>query len=413
MDESILLNLEKHTYGGDVMGRLPDQRAVFVPFALAGERVRIRLVEEKRGYARGELVEMIQPARERISPRCPHFGTCGGCHYQHMPYETQLHVKTSILRDQLSRIGQIPDPPIRPIQACPEAWNYRNHVQFHVLPNGKLGFLAPNSKQFVPIHECHLPEFQLNTLWPLVEFEEKTGVDRVSLRLGANENILLLLESRLPEPPGMELEAGISVVHQFEKESLVLAGEGHVRMEIQPAHPVPGRSFVVSASSFFQVNSRMAEALVEHVLVALPEKIDTLLDVYCGVGLFSAFLAGRVDRLIAIETSPSACDDFVKNLDDFDNVELYEAPAELVLPALKVKPDVILVDPPRAGLETATLQAILAMQPKNLVYISCDPSTMARDARRLLTEGYQLQQVTPFDLFPQTFHIESVSIFTG
>lgn len=412
MEEPIRLKLDKHTYGGDAMGKLPDKRAVFVPFALPGESVLIRLVEEKRGYARGELLEIIQPAQERIAARCPHFGQCGGCHYQHLPYASQLQVKTNLLRDQLSRIGQITDPPVQPMQACPDPWNYRNHVQFHVLPDGKLGFLAPNSKRIIPIHECHLPEPQLNSLWPLLEFEAETGVERVSLRKGAEEEILLLLEGRMPEPPGLELEAGISVVHQYEGESLVLAGEGHLRMDIQPDSSIPSCSFQVSAGSFFQVNTRMAEALVDHVMANLPDKIETLLDVYCGVGLFSAFLAPHVNRLIGIEASASACEDFVLNLDEFDNVELYEAPAENVLPGLQVKPDIILVDPPRAGLENAAMQAILAMQPKTLIYISCDPSTLARDARRLLNGGYQLQQVTPFDLFPQTFHIESISVFT-
>ena len=411
MDESIILTLEKPTYGGDAMGKLPDQRAVFVPFGLPGERVRIRLLEEKRGYARGELLEIIEPSAERIVARCPHFGTCGGCHYQHLPYAAQLHIKTGILRDQLTRIGQIPEPPIQPMQACPDPWNYRNHVQFHVQPDGRLGFLAPNSSRIIPVHECHLPEAPLNSLWPLLEFEAETGVERVSLRLGSEEEILMMLESRVPEPPGLELEAGISVVHLYEGESLVLAGEGNLFMDIHPDRPNPDRRFQVSANSFFQVNTPMAEALVKHVLANLPEKVETALDVYCGVGLFSAFLAPRVRRLIAIEASPSACEDFVANLDEFDNVELYEAPAGQVLPSLQVTPDIIIVDPPRAGLEQKALQAILAMQPGSIIYISCDPSTLARDARRLLNGGYQLQQVTPFDLFPQTFHIESVSIF--
>ncbi|OGN74345.1 MAG: hypothetical protein A2X25_05495 [Chloroflexi bacterium GWB2_49_20] len=411
-DGSILVSLDKFTYGGDAMGRLPDARAVFVPFALPGEHVRIRLLEEKQGYARAELLEVIQTSPERIPARCPHFGVCGGCHYQHMPYTSQLEVKTSILRDQLTRIGQIPNPPIQPIQSCPNPWNYRNHVQFHLQPDGHLGFLSPNSRRIVPVSECHLPEAPLNALWPQLELEAETGIERLSLRLGANEDILLLLESRQPEIPGLELQAGISVVHLFEGESLVLAGDDHIRVEIQPTSLSQNRSFHVSAGSFFQVNTRMAEELVDHLLANLPDNLDTLLDVYCGAGLFSAFLAPHVRRLIGIEVSPTACEDFSLNLDEFDNVELYEATAEQALPALQLKPDVILVDPPRAGLERSALEAMLAMQPKTLAYISCDPATLARDARRLLSGGYQLQQVTPFDLFPHTFHIESVSFFT-
>lgn len=412
MAESLLITLDKLTYGGDAMGRLPDARAVFVPFALPGEQVRIRLVEEKRGYARAELLEILQPAAERIEPRCPHFGVCGGCHYQHLSYPSQLEAKSGILRDQLTRIGQISDPLIQPMQPCPNPWNYRNHVQFHLDPDGSPGFQAPNSNRIVPIHECHLPQEPLNKLWPQLEFETDTGIERFSLRLGADEDIMLVLESRQPEIPGLDVQAGISVVHQYNGESLLLVGEEHIRMEIQSTHAIQGRIFQVSSGSFFQVNTRMAGVLVDHLLSNLPDNLDTLLDVYCGVGFFSAFLAPRVRRLIGIEASPSACEDFSINLDEFDHVELYEATADQALPALQVKPDFILVDPPRAGLERSALEAILDMQPKTLAYISCDPATLARDARRLLNGGYQLQHITPFDLFPHTFHIESISFFT-
>jgi len=410
--ESILLTLDKFTYGGDIMGRLPDARAVFVPFTLPGEQVRIRFVEEKRGYVRAELLEIVQPAAERIEPRCPHFGICGGCHYQHLSYTSQLKAKSGILTDQLTRIGRISDPPIDPIKPCPNPWNYRNHVQFHLDPDGRLGFQAPNSNHIVPIRECHLPHVPLNELWPQLEFEKDTGIERLSLRLGAEEDIMLLLESRQPEIPGLDVQAGISVVHQYAGESILLVGDEHIRMEIQSSHPSQRRSFHVSAGSFFQVNTRMAGAMVDHLLSNLPDDLDTMLDVYCGVGLFSAFLAPHVRRLIGIEASSSACEDFSLNLDEYDNVELYEATAEQVLPALQVKPDLILVDPPRAGLERSALDAILAMQPETLVYISCDPATLARDARRLLNGGYQLQQITPFDLFPQTYHVETVVLMS-
>lgn len=412
MIEPILISLDKFTYGGDAMGRLPDARAVFVPFALPGEQVRIQIVEEKRGYVRAELLEIIQPSPERIPARCPHFGTCGGCHYQHLPYGSQLEYKTGILRDQLTRIGQIANPPIQPILACPDPWNYRNHVQFHVHPNGSLGFQAPNSNRIVPVQECHLPEAPLNALWPQLEFEPETGIERLSLRLGTEEEIMLLLESRNPEIPGLDVQAGISVLHQFDGESLVLVGDDRLRMDVQLPGGSQRRSFVVSSGSFFQVNTHMAGVLVDHLLSNLPGNLDTMLDVYCGVGLFSAFLAPHVRHLIGIEASPAACEDFSINLDEFDHVELYEATAEQVLPALQVKPDLILVDPPRAGLERSALEAILAMQPKTLAYVSCDPATLARDARRLITGGYQLQKITPLDLFPHTFHIESVSFFT-
>lgn len=389
------------------MGRLPDGRAVFVPFALPGETVRLRLTEEKRGHARAELLEIITPSPSRIQPPCPHFTVCGGCHYQHLPYPAQLEAKTAIFKEQLERMGHLQDPPVQPIVSSPAAYFYRNHVQYHLTPEGKLGYYKANSNQVIAIQECHLPELALNQLVPQLDIEAIPGLERVGLRLGADEDIQLILESRDPAPPEALIEElPISAVYLSPAGSLVMAGSEQLLMEVLD------RRFQVSAGSFFQVNTAMAARMVDHLLAYLPlSPTTTILDVYCGVGLFSAFLAPRVGRLIAIEASSAACSDFEVNLDEFDNVELYEAPAEAVLPHLDSKPDIILVDPPRSGLEPAALDGILALHPPLLAYVSCDPATLARDARRLSQGGYRLKHATPFDLFPQTYHIESISLW--
>lgn len=406
------LTLTTLTYGGDAMGRLPDSRAVFVPFGLPGEHVLVRLKDEKRGFARGEIVEILQASPERISAKCLHFGKCGGCHYQHFSYESQLKYKAEILRDQLQRIGKIQNPPVQQTVASPSAWNYRNHVQFSLTQGGKLGFQAPNSNRVIPISECHLPESSINELWPQLEFEPETGIERVSIRSGVDDELMLVLESDSPDAPEFEIEAGISVAHVFDEHAVVIAGEDHITMNVKAdGHPPLQKTFRVSAPSFFQVNTAMAEKMVQHLLDKLPISQSVLLDVYCGVGLFSAFLAPKCKQLIGIESSESACEDFAFNLDEFDNVELYEDFAENVLPTLNIKPDIILVDPPRAGVEKEALDAIVKMNPKIIAYVSCDPSTLARDAGRLINNGYKLSDVTPFDLFPQTYHIESISIF--
>ena len=400
------ITLTTLTYGGDAMGRLEDGRAVFVPFGLPGERVRVRLVEEKRGYARAELVEILEAAPQRITPRCIHFGVCGGCHYQNLPYEEQLKAKTEILRDQLARIGRIENPPVREMVASPSPWNYRNHVQFHLTEEGRLGYMTAGVPRVFAISECHLPEGSINSLWPQLEFEPGMDIERISLRSGVDEELMLVLESESPEPPELEIEAGISATHVFEDNTIVIAGNDHVLLRVLE------RDFTVSAPSFFQVNTAMAGTMVEHILANLPvSPSTTLMDVYCGAGLFSAFLAPKCRRVIGIESSPSACEDFAVNLDEFENVEQYEGLAEEVIPYLDVKPDVVLVDPPRAGLEKQVVDGLLKSGPKMIAYVSCDPSTLARDAARLIGGGYRLKQVTPFDLFPQTFHIESISIF--
>ena len=408
------------TYGGDAMGRLGDGRAVFVPFGLPGERVRVRLTEEKKNFARGEIIEFLETSPERIIAKCKHFGQCGGCHYQNLPYEKQLDIKARILRDQLTRIGKVENPPVQPVVGCPNPWNYRNHVQFSLSENAKLGyFRALNepglSISILEITECHLPEPSINDLWPQLEFEPGTDIQRVSLRAGKDDDLMLALESESLEPPELEIEADISVAHIYEENTVVIAGNDHVFLRVLD------RDFKVSAPSFFQVNTVMAEKMVEHLLALLPATpFTSLLDLYCGVGLFSAFFAPRYGNVIGVESSASSCEDFVVNLDEFENVELYEGSVENVLPNLVRRivedaqgrnPPHVIADPPRAGIERHALDALIQLKPRMFAYVSCDPSTLARDAKRLVEGGYQLKQVTPFDLFPQTYHIESIAIF--
>ena len=400
------IDLLTMVYGGDAMGRLPDGRAVFVPFGLPGERVRARIIEEKKGYARGQLIEIMRPSPLRIAARCPHFTACGGCHYQHLAYNEQLKVKEAIVREQLTRIGELPDPPLRPIRPSPREWNYRNAVQFHLDAGGKVGYQKANSHEVIAIRECHLPEDALNQLWPRLEFEPESGLERLELRLGQFEDVLLELESEEPNPPEFSVDFPISAVYRSPAGELVLSGVDYTQIEVL------GVPFQVSAGSFFQVNTAQAAAMAQHMLELV--KIDqksTVLDVYCGVGLFSSFLACQAGRVIGVEAAPSACEDFAANLNSFDNVDLYEGTAEEILPYLDVRPDVVIVDPPRAGIERAALDALIGMGAPALVYVSCDPATLARDTKRLVRAGYSLEQVTPFDLFPQTYHVECIALF--
>jgi len=203
----VTVTLTSLVYGGEAMGRLPDGRAVFVPYALPGETVSVQLVEQKRGYARGELLEVFAPSQARIEPLCLHFGVCGGCHYQHMSYNDQLTAKNHILGEQLERIGGLVDPPVEPAVPSPNQTLYRNHVQFHLTADGKIGYHKARSDEVLPIQECHLPEAPLNAIWPQLDFEALPGLERFALRLGIEDDIQLTPQIRC-YPAGRVLRCG-------------------------------------------------------------------------------------------------------------------------------------------------------------------------------------------------------------
>jgi len=399
------VELTSMAYGGTALGHLSDGRMVFVPYAIEGERVRIAITEEKHHYAKADLIEVIRPAASRITPRCQHFGVCGGCHYQHIDYEQQLTIKAAILRDQLRRIGGFEHLPEVEIYPSPNPWNYRNTFQFHVNHEGQLGFQKAGTTDTVLINECYLGQAPLQDLWKQIELEPNLGIERLTFRCAANDEVMLVIENKSDEIPNLSVEGlPISVVHLSHQEGVVLVGSDHLWMEVH------GRLFHLSAGAFFQVNNLVAEKMVDDLLNHLELKpSSTVFDVYCGGGLYSAFLAGKVNRLIGIESAIAACHDFEVNLAEFDNVELYEDTAENVLPYLNIKADVILLDPPRDGLTKPVRKAIAAHPPAQLVYISCDPSTLSRDGRYLANAGFRLERLAFFDMFPQTYHIESMS----
>jgi 23S rRNA (uracil1939-C5)-methyltransferase len=407
MTDTFDIRMNNLAYGGDAIGRLPDGRVVFVPFAIPGELVRVKIVEDKARHARGGLVEVLEASPERVVPRCQHFGTCGGCQYQHMNYPTQLNAKAAILREQIERIGGLKAFPPVEILAASEPWNYRNSMQFHLTPEGKLGFQRANSNQTLAIRECHLPMESINRLWPQLEVEPMPGLERINMRLGVDDELMIILESSDSLLVDFSIEdLAVSVVQLSPAGSTVLAGSDHIEMEVS------GKRFRVSAGTFFQVNTRQAQAMVsyltDHLLVN--EKM-TVLDAYCGVGLFSAFLAPKVKRLVGIEVSAQACEDFAINLEEFEHVELYEDAVENVLSQVQFDPDVIIMDPPRAGLGAKTVEGVLTQGAANLAYISCDPATLARDGKQLTAGGYLLKSVALVDMFPQTYHIESISLW--
>lgn len=404
--QTLDITLTGMAYGGDAFGRDANGRMIFVPFAIPGERIQAEIVETHKRWARARLVKVLKASPERVAPRCRHFTDCGGCHYQHMPYQIQLKSKAEIVRSQLERLGGFEDPPVETIIASQSPWNTRNHLKFSLTPDGRLGFNAPGSNRVVPIDECHLPEPNLASLWPRLDLETIQGLKRITLRTGIEGERMLILHGDDDPDVNVTTDLPASVVWLSPRGMTVLAGEGFLTIDVLD------RAFKVSANSFFQVHTALAGEVVQHVLEALRfQPGETILDLYAGVGLFSAFLAQKGVRVVAVEESPVACADFENNLAEFDHVELYEAPVEVALPAIHTHPSAVIVDPPRVGLSLEAIKQLIKLSSPLLVYVSCDPATLARDGQRLVKAGYQLERCTPIDMFPQTYHIETLSIW--
>ena len=362
------------TYGGEALGRHAG-KAVFVTGGLPGEVVRIAVEEDRARFARGRVVEVIEPSPDRITPRCPHFGfdsaACGGCQWQHLDYAAQLRYKTAIVREQLQRLGGVPDPPVPDIIPSPAIWQYRNHAQFHFTADGQPGFQTARSHRVVAIGECHVLEPPLAE-WLMSNRRAAGQPDRVSVRYGT---------LRADRPSGAS------------------------------AFQIKDATLRVSAESFFQANTSLIETLIDQVLAKCdPQPADTILDAYCGVGLFSRFLAPRARRVIGVESSASAVDDFRVNLAAFDQVEVHHGLVEEVLAQLAEPLHAAVLDPPRSGCGPRVIEAVVAREIERVVVVSCDPATLARDVRQLIDGGYELIEAQPIDLFPHTYHIETVAL---
>ncbi|MBI9048156.1 MAG: class I SAM-dependent RNA methyltransferase [Anaerolineaceae bacterium] len=397
--------IEKMVYGGAGLGRTVEGKAVFVPYVLPGELVDVRIVQEKKGHIHAELIEVLKPSDKRVVPFCKHFSQCGGCAYQHMSYADQLIAKQEIIQETLTRTCKLPEFQIKPIIPSANEKYYRNHIQFHMDADGKSGFLKSGSHELINIEECFLPEKELLTLRENLLFEDASGLNGIDLRSG-DEDPLVIFHGE-EQPPQLEVDFSINLLFENDGNPMILSGDEHIMKTIN------GRGFRVSADTFFQTNDLQTERLLNEVLDAIKSAAGgLLLDVYCGVGLFSAFAAPMFDQVIGIEIAPLACEDFAENLDEFDNVALYQGKAEEVLPTLNVPADVMIVDPPRAGIDRKAMDAMIKIAPNHIVYVSCDLSTLARDLNRLMEGDYKLISFQPIDMFPHTQHIESIVVLT-
>lgn len=388
----------------------PTTRVLPVPAGLPGEVVTIaiempapRTGKRRRHYKprppRIWITEIHQPSPLRVEAVCPVFGICGGCQLQHMQYAAQLEWKRAVVDQLLREIGQFADPPVRETVTCDNPWQYRNHMRFSVNRDGQPGLTARGTHRVLPLAACPIAHERINRALSVLS-RLPNARPQLLIRCGAATGQMLIQPA-----PGEEALA------QLRAEGLDIHSD---TMEEQ----LGGQTFRIRPSSFFQTNTAQAEKMARMVIDglfagnAINRPISSIIDAYCGVGTFSLLLAQHTGRVIAIEESPSAITDAQWNLRDASNVEIMKGKVEDILPSLSGQIDGLVIDPPRAGCQRSVLDALAQHPATRVIYVSCDPATLARDLHILchIHAAYRLLSVQPLDMFPHTTHIECVTV---
>ncbi len=403
------LTVDGFTHGGEGVARL-DGKAVFVPGVIPGERVRVRVVDDRKRWARGELLEVLEASPDRVAPPCPYVGACGGCDLQHVAVDAQRLLLTRVVREQLQRIGRITDPPVEPCVAVGDATGYRHHAQLHADADGRLGFRRVGSHDVIPIDRCLVLADDAQRL--VDQVGDDTGAERLVVRVASEGRAAVLT----PGESGLELPDGDFdlLLEQPDGRTVAIRGDGVL------TETVAGQTLRFAADAFFQVSPEGAAAIVAQVLDALGDLEGALVwDLYAGVGLLSLPIAAAGADVVAVESNRSAARLAERNADEANlPVDVVHADvAEVTAKALRGEdgleaPDLVVLDPPRAGAEAQVLDDLARLVPQRIVYVSCDVAALARDTARLTGHGYRLTRVVPLDLFPMTHHVESVATFT-
>ncbi len=386
--QRIQLSLDSWGRLGEAMAHYQGQD-VFVLGGIPGEEVLAEVVRVRRKYVAAAVVEVLEPSPSRKEAPCRYYGQCTGCQWQHVEYPAQLAVKRDKVVDALRRVGGLTDVNVLPTLPSPLQFGYRNHARFTVGRAGDLGFVNRETRRFVRIEDCMLMHDGINHI--LGQLQDRCGeTTQLAIRAGRDTGDYLV------QPPLKNTDVNIKT------------GQKHYRESVK------GQEFRVASPSFFQVNVDQASRLIEMVRDALGLcGRETLLDAYTGVGTFAILLAPFARRIYAIEESSAAVADARENAAGVGNVEFLLGKTEDVLADLPESPDVVILDPPRSGCQEGALKGLLALNPPRVVYVSCDPETLARDLKALCAERYEVERIQPLDMFPQTHHVECVAVLTS
>lgn len=403
--EPFELDIETMAHGGSGAGVYRGSR-VLVPYTIPGERVQAHIVRADERATVAEGLRLIDASADRMYPRCPHFGLgrCWRCQWQHIDYAAQLLLKQDLLTDALERLGGVTDDVVHAVIPSPEQWHYNYHMTFMPLVEGGLG-LPSADERLVPIETCLVLHPDLLAFYESLELD-MSGLRRLKLQVGSDGALMMILYLGDENAPELEADFAASVNLLLpDNEPMNLVGESHSRYQIKD------RQFRVTAGSYFRANVAQVSPLVDQVLALLnPAPQEYVLDLYAGVGVFSAFLAPRCKLVTMVESYPPAVTDAEANLADLDNVDVIEGSTEEVLGALDGEYDAAVVDP-SFGLSDDVLAQFGELGIGRIVYVSGDMNALAKDCKRLAKAGYQLQVVQPLDFAPQTYHLDCAALF--
>jgi tRNA/tmRNA/rRNA uracil-C5-methylase (TrmA/RlmC/RlmD family) len=407
--EPVTADVDGFTHGGDGVARV-EGKAVFVPGALPGERVVLRVTDDRKRWARAELVEVERRSPLRVADDDPQRHRCGGCDLQHVTPDGQRELLTQVVREQLERLGKLTVPPVDATRAVGPDTGYRTHARLHAAPDGRLGFHRPGTHEVLPLDAC--PALHPAVARLVDDVGGSTGAAEVTVR--AHERTGTAAVVLRPGPGPLQLpEGGFDLLlEQPDGSHVAMRGDGVLRER------VAGFGYRFDAGSFFQVNTDGAEAIVAAVLDAVGDVGGALVwDLYAGVGLLTLPLAAAGAEVVAVEGHAPATSWLEANAHDAGltaAVETHTAPVHRFTRERGAAdpPDVVVLDPPRAGAGTGVVADLDALAVPTVVYVACDPASLARDARALTEAGYRLVRATPLQLFPLTHHVETVATFT-
>jgi len=392
--DRIELRIDSVAFGGDGVGRC-QQQVVFVPFTVDGDEAVVRITDVKKRFVRGRLEQLLQPSPDRINPRCRHYALCGGCHYQHIHYDHQLRLKKQQVVDAFVRIAKAALPPITPVIPSPGAFQYRGKADYHIRITPKappvIGFMDVFNDRIIDIDRCEIMDETINQACLVFRQDIEAG------RIKTSRDRQTIWSTGAA---GEKAE----VVTDFRTPRFVIRSIGEQRL-------------IVPYRGFFQANHFLVSRLVDDVVAtsALTGR-ETVVDTYCGAGLFSLFLAPHARQVYGIEIDGEAihCARVNHRQAGLTNAVFIRGDAGEILHKDFIKTqrhvDVLILDPPRTGCDPALLSGIVELKPARIIYISCNPATQARDIRHLLDHGFTLQSLKPYDMFPQTAHIEVVAL---